>query len=400
LNTHNKNSASKAFSPVVRVLGTALIAVFLIVASELASYITLRFVIVPKYGWMLYVPPDTDPDLYEDYLEHRHPVLSWATATDERRYSASQESRPNPNFPNADKTCVSTYGDSFTYGAEVNDHEAWANVLSGMLNCKVTNFGARGYGTDQAYLRYTLNNEDTAPINILGIYPYNVMRNVNQYRPFLAGRLASFISLKPRFVIEDDDLLLIPPPYFTHEKLVEVIKSPSASNFPHETFLPGSKYGPPVMKFPYTIVMLRLLRSVSKASVFGKEPVWVDYLEENHASKAMEITDKIVTKFNELARERGNTTLVLIYPTVTSYKMFIKSGETATQPLSDMLHRKSMKHIDLHHGLYEYLGDRDYCELLTQQANCLGHYNAEGNRVVAALLKQEISSIQGQKLEP
>ena len=108
---------------------------------------------------------------------------------------------------------MSIYGDSFTFGDEVNDDEAWGNVLSGLLECKVANYGQSGYGTDQAYLRFELNAAaDKAPVNLLAIYPDNILRNLNQYRPFLAGPYASWLAVKPRFIVEGEELKLIPQP--------------------------------------------------------------------------------------------------------------------------------------------------------------------------------------------
>jgi hypothetical protein len=44
-------------------------------------------------------------------------------------------------------------GDSFTFGAEVRDHETWPAYLAGLLERPVVNGGVPGYGIDQAILR-------------------------------------------------------------------------------------------------------------------------------------------------------------------------------------------------------------------------------------------------------
>src|SRR5262245_33541155 len=44
-------------------------------------------------------------------------------------------------------------GDSFAYGAEVEDSEAWPSYLQEMLGVRVLNGGVPGYGLDQTVLR-------------------------------------------------------------------------------------------------------------------------------------------------------------------------------------------------------------------------------------------------------
>lgn len=105
--------------------------------------------------------------------------------------------RRSPAFPSPGNERVSLYGDSFTFGLEVSDQEAWGNVLAQGLGCRVSNFGYGGYGTDQALLRCIGNTKDSASLAILGIYVDDPLRNVNQYRYFLTG--SDPLGLKPRF---------------------------------------------------------------------------------------------------------------------------------------------------------------------------------------------------------
>lgn len=48
---------------------------------------------------------------------------------------------------------VLAVGDSFTFGAEVSDHETWPAILERLTEKKVINGGVFGYGLDQVYLR-------------------------------------------------------------------------------------------------------------------------------------------------------------------------------------------------------------------------------------------------------
>jgi len=394
MNTLISTKNNDKYPASVRLVGNLLIALILVLIVELSAFVVMRFIIAPKNATLVYTPPFIDPVIYNDYLDYRHPVLGWSTAiTEKRKYSATKESRPNTIFPDTDSSCVSVYGDSFTFGSDVTDDEAWANVLSELMNCKVANFGLGGYGQDQAYIRYSLNEPDTAKVNILGIYPYDILRNLNQYRPFLAGRYASFVGLKPRFIIEDDELTLIPPPEYDHAEIVAHSESPSTDQFPHETFLPGSKYGPPVLEFPYSLVALRFIASPAMRNIVLRRPSWAQFMDRDHPTNALQIAIKINDKFAALAKKRGHRSLVLVFPTASSYRYYKRTGEVITQPLLDSLAASNIDHVYVHQKIADYLGERDYCEILTRTENCSGHYNAEGNRLIAAIVKARIDEL-------
>ena len=125
-------------------------------------------------------------DDYPEYLAIRDPVLGWPAPNtfgqDGERDAVG--SRIIPLFPDpaSYSPCVALYGDSFTWSSEVDHAHAWSNVLSGLLQCRVANYGVGGYGTDQAYLRFLHNEKDVAPIAILNHLSENILRNVNQFR--------------------------------------------------------------------------------------------------------------------------------------------------------------------------------------------------------------------------
>ena len=148
--------------------------------------------------------------------------------------------RWSPAFPEPGNECIALYGDSFTYGDEVGHAETWGNVLSEMLNCRIANYGVGGYGTDQALLRFISQENDTSKLVILGIYPHNIMRNVNQLRFFMTGR--SPLSLKPRYILENNALRLVEIPKLTFADFKRSFERPSEF-YQHETFLAGSAAG-------------------------------------------------------------------------------------------------------------------------------------------------------------
>jgi hypothetical protein len=110
-----------------------------------------------------------------------------------------------------DTTLISTYGDSFTYCAEVGDSATWQTALGEKLGTNVLNYGVSGYGPDQAFLKYELNQGPHTKIVILGVLPENVNRVVNIYRPFYTYTDTT-MGTKPMFLKQGDKIRLVPNP--------------------------------------------------------------------------------------------------------------------------------------------------------------------------------------------
>ena len=81
---------------------------------------------------------------------------------------------------------IASYGDSFTRGDEVENHQTWQYFLESRIGFEVKNFGVGGYGTGQAVLRMErhFTQGKVSPITILGILEENINRTVNSFRPF------------------------------------------------------------------------------------------------------------------------------------------------------------------------------------------------------------------------
>lgn len=116
---------------------------------------------------------------------------------------------------------VVAYGDSFVWGSEVGTAECWPAQLEAKApTIEAINLGVPAYGTDQALLRFRRKGRLGAQIVLIGIMLENVCRNVNRYRPMYATR-EWFPLVKPRFVLEDGDLVLVPVPFASEIELLE-----------------------------------------------------------------------------------------------------------------------------------------------------------------------------------
>lgn len=366
------------------------IAAAILIAAVLVALAETGLALLPQVAGrnllrgMFYFPPRVTRQQYEHYLAIRDPVVGWPARG--ARGAGSPVPRPSPAFPKPGEWCVTSYGDSFTYGDEVSDAEAWGNVLAQRLGCRVGNFGVGGYGTDQALLRFVDNPADRAPVTIVGVFADNLLRNVNQYRYFLGGET---LALKPRFVLENGALKLVPIPSLSYEQLINGLHEPRTI-FPHEIFLPGSPHGPVIWSFPYTLSLLDLLRSDQVVNYIHGRPSWIDFYGLDHDSHALPVTVAIVEEFRRRATA-GKTVVAVLYPTGASYKLTHRTGESAFGALAAELTARGIPTRDLTADFAAYLGERSFCELLTSVAGCAGHYNAEGNRVVAEAMQAFLS---------
>lgn len=353
----------------------------LLIVAFLAGLVELSLAVLPRIGGdrlaaIIYSAPAVTRAQYDDYLETREPVYGWP-----KRPSAARGRtlpRPSPAYPDAGRWCVTLYGDSMTYAEEVGDEDAWGNLLARRLECPVGNFGAGGHGTDQALLRFLGNREDEAPVTVVGIFADNPMRNVNQYRYFITGGEA--LGLKPRFVLENGKLELIPLPKLTYDQFLDAIEDPGVA-FPHEEFLPGSFSGPAVWSFPYLWSAVRAIRRSATIDYLMGRPRWVGFYEPGSASRALAITAGIAEMFREQAVP-GKSIVAVVFPDRFSYTAARESGESPLRPLIAELERRRLPTLDLTDDFERHLRERSFCELLSR-SNCTGHFNAAGNRVMA-----------------
>ena len=160
-----------------KIVFTLILIVFGLAFAEFAAFITGRY-ILPDH--LLFAPSykrdrEEQINYYAGYLTIRNPVTGWplSPGMEHEEMLEMAESmgvvleydaygaRTSPAFPDpAVPSCVSLYGDSFTWSSEVEHEEAWGNLLATQLDCRVHNFGVGGYGSDQAYLRYITNALD------------------------------------------------------------------------------------------------------------------------------------------------------------------------------------------------------------------------------------------------
>ncbi len=395
-----RGSASKRTG--THALGWVLLVMLGVGTIELIAFVALNYILPKgKAGFLLYSPP-TKPtqDEFERYLKIRNPLLGWPTEEAlEAKKIDSTGSRPTPSYPVPGNECISLYGDSYVYGNEVTDEEAWGNLLSSMKKCRVANYGYSAYGTDQALLRFLSMKHDETPMSILGIFMTNFKRNVNQYRYYFDGRDSSRFLFKPRFLLlPAGELQLIPLPEVTYEQYDQFVKRPGHF-LNNEFFIPGSTYGPTPLEFPFTQSMMSvIMKPEIKNWIIGK-PDWSDFVEPGHSSKAMELMVALTAQFMKECKHRNKSCFAVIFPSRSGYEYYVKTRKLPVELFLHALEQRKIPYLHLTRKLKERLQDRRICAILARPNTCSGHFGPEGNRLIAEILfdhlQQTISLQQG-----
>lgn len=312
-------------------------------------------------GWMAEVPAFSASHI-DEYFAHRDPALGW---------------RPAFNSPAA--PCVSAYGDSFTAGSGEASYPA---ELARILGCDVANYGVGGYGSDQAVMLADAQRRsgvDRSALAIVGHVSENILRNVNQYRNLLYPGQELFF--KPRYVLEGNHLVVIPPP----------IQQPSdfqrLHDHPEQVLTADAFVSRPRRRFPYALSLLRwLVADFHVRATLQGIPRHQPFYASSHPSGAFSVTTALLIGF---ARQSGNRLVVLI-PVGDDFFAAKRDGAWPDLPLALALQAARVPVVHAGPLMLKKLGDADPCALFSP---CNGHYNARGYRLLAEVIAQQITTV-------
>jgi hypothetical protein len=164
--------------------------------------------------------------------EELDPLLGWiyrpgfSSDADKVNSDGARSAREYGRSPGGETLRLTAYGDSFAYGTEVSVADGWSAVLERIApTTEVLNFAVGGYGTDQAFLRYLEHRgafgEDLV---LIGFAPVNLRRSVNVFRRFISDRDLPLV--KPRFALQDTQLILIPNPLPSRDEYRRLVDAP------------------------------------------------------------------------------------------------------------------------------------------------------------------------------
>jgi len=343
---------------------------------EILCAMTTLFLV--ERGWMAALPSLSDRQV-NDFLSKQNNLLGWDPPVNEQGEVIEAEPRPDPYFSQAQSSCMSVYGDSFTLG--LSDQINYPHYLARNFGCRVANFAVPGYGSDQAFILFLAQRHlDKSKIVMIGHLSENIVRNVNQCRRLLAGGVAGF---KPRYVIAANQLRYVPVPVKTLEDFHLLVRNPKA-RLSFDAFLDR-----PRRAFPYSIALLCWFFTDHhvKTTLFGT-PYHMSYYDTHHPAKGLELTARILTSFSREALRDGRRPIILLIPTASDL-IYAKEKEIwVDEPLFRLLIKEKVNHV-IHAApqLLKRLVSRHPCEIYER---CNGHFNAEGYRMLSNVVASEM----------
>lgn len=352
---------------------------------ETLAYVGCRLLL--SWGVVFYAPR-YDSGEYANYMTRRDPELGWP-ARDALDVDSSG-SRRTPAFPDPVATSprLSAYGDSFVWADEVDDAHAWPNILSRLLGMRVSNFGVRGYGTDQAYLRFVRNTDDPAQVVLLGFMTENIIRNVNQYRQLIYPN--SEFALKPRYILNaQNQLELVPLPTFSKDDYAAMAKNPNLF-LSHEYFRLDGPSGTTRVEFPYFFSLLRAARHYRIQGKLKDRPSYVEFYRRDHPSQGIEVTLAILEEFVKTARQRHKTPLILLIPNCRDLEYFKRTGQWPYSSIIEKLKSDEAPFLNTGDALFASLGPGNPCSLCQ---TCGTHFTERANELLAHIVYDHVREL-------
>jgi hypothetical protein len=320
------------------------------------------------------------------YLLHS-PTLGWTIKPNgcwDALYRAnSQGIRADKDYqpiPRSDVVRIATFGDSFTHGEEVKNEDTWQEQLIKLCpQLEVINFGVGGFGLDQSFLRYKNEGILYHPqIVLMGFMPENINRSVNVFRPFYT---AGIPLTKPRFILKNDDLILLPNPLKDLPACKELLNNPAAllSQFGENDFHFNARAKASFFDFSPSVRIIKLIYQTLYERYCDKSIYKKGYL--NPKSEAFVITRKLFDEFYAEVQRNNSLPIIVLFPCREDIHRHIKNKTKVYTPLIDYFVSQHYRFIDLLDAFEKYAQSVPVKDLFMQD-----HYSPLGNSIVSRFI--------------
>lgn len=289
-----------------------------------------------------------------------------------------------PRIKDFGRPLISTFGDSYTHGDQLDHNQTFQTYLAIELNGDVYNFGTGGYGTGQALLRFKRDYlKVKTPIVVLGLTTENINRAVNVYRKFYYQKTALSLP-KPRYALENNELTLIENPLVSKQEISRLLEPEFIEALgQNDWWYNVDNY--PVLQFPYAKILFN--KRLWLETFSGRRPFEVDDIAprpwENlwELEEPRELMFAIFDEFNRQAKDWGAIPVIMVFPRWRQV-LNLTAKETDPAVVTIMEYCKSQEYncFEGVSGLTEvFLTDNGiFLDDLYQ-----GHLTAEGNRLLA-----------------
>jgi hypothetical protein len=323
-----------------------------VVELQAWAFVTLAM----RSGALRFYASDIFRRMTDEQLAHAAGTgpLGWAG-------EASPRAAPSIRTP----ACGAAFGDSMTYGSEVEDDEAWIHLLSVRLGCSIANHAVPAYGLDQALLRYE-SSATEGNLVILGLFLEMVRRSVAASWTFYAPMHPTLVyQIKPYFSLAGDDLHLHPIP---RPPTREAVAAHHGGDYYMREVATAAE-------FPYSLaaargIYLRFARSDDYRRNTER------YFDPAHPSGSGILARRLIDRFAQTAQRRNARLAVVLIPAAGR----LEADDVWTNDFArDLAGRGETCVIDLKPSLREHARALGGKLPVAPQ----GHYTATTNRWIA-----------------
>ena len=323
------------------------------------------------------------------------PVLGWryraghSSETDQLNAQGLRARREYSEVPAEGVLRVAGFGDSFIYGNEVGNDDAWSASLEARPDrFEVLNYGVGGYGLDQALLRYRTEGKALHPdVVLIGFAPDDLRRVVNVYRRFISS--LELPLAKPRFELEDDrTLVLMENPLPSADAYRRLMQEPTSVRElgAHDTWYSATVYENPLYDVVATLRVGHALALRLDRRMFDPERLFVGEMF-NERSPAFALQVAVLEAFAQEVRDDAAIPAVVMLPDRTSVERLRRGEPAVYAPLSDSLIARRVAVWDPGEA---FRGAEHSIDDLFAPG---GHYSPAGNRVLADWLATRLAAV-------
>jgi hypothetical protein len=287
---------------------------------------------------------------------------------------------PDRPPPARDAVRLAAFGDSFTFGGDVADRDAYPEALARLdPGIDVANYGVPAYGLDQAFLRYLKERRAARPqVVIIGYLSENICRNVSVFRPFYNPGTV-FPLAKPRYLLDGRGLRLLPNPLPTPESYRRLLANPAESLAAlgrHDAYYRTRPHARPWDRSA-TVRLVKLAAAqqnpAERDGCYG-------------ADEAFAITTRLFSLFYETALRDGAQPVVLIFPNREEVTTWRSDRRKRYAPLLRFLGGKGYRVVDAM-AVFDGAGRNLATDELIPT-----HLSPRANTLVAEHLRQRLQS--------
>lgn len=281
---------------------------------------------------------------------------------------------------------VELFGDSFIHGHDVALGGSIAPQLESALaergvRAEALNFGVGGFGTDQAYIRYSRDGGrfDTDVV-VAGLQLENVERHLMLFRIIRHPRSKIPFS-KPRYYFEGPSLLVANRPTVRPEDVPETLARFDRSPLRRYESFYDDRYVPKWYR------RSRLIAVIENA-LHGHD-VAPDVMASD--GEGMRVTRAILERFRDDVAVTGKPFFLVYLPLKANLAAQLAGGTDPWEPLIAPM-RKEFAIVDPTPRLLAIAREKGV------DAVAPLHYTAEGNRAVAEALAEAVDSLGSSRL--